>query len=645
MKHISSIKPTVEKGLYGLVKRPDAKTPDLSELNKTIKKFQDTPDTHFTSALKKRVPSNSSYKLESKDDFGLSKRFKSGSLTKLETPDAAAKLVDSRFSDKSKPFKISEGITGLNKQFQKVLPKKDYSYTDPQYYEYKLKGQTMKDQQLNAFKNQNEDDIDKLDIQGKYKKWREEDLGKKATKIQKLFRGSSVREDLGEGMNGLDKVPPNEMKNADVRDVIEVGKARRKEKGNAARNEKITLREKIQQETEQLEDLYNLERQFRAETLKLNERKKEHDKKVKRNQFLEDSGIEEYALKGQETKQRKREEKKEKEERTNKGITGLQKAFRGTQSRKKNFVFSDDNTKRFMVENPKYDPTVTNPFDERSSKYAYDQKKASTLTDTERKAINYDRTTSRVKQKLAEQQGKRQGRRLVEVQQNLQDQLANFVDKDERPLQERLSAAYSKKEKPVEPNKRKLNPVSEAWAKKQEEIDEKSNEEKEQLKQHQQHSTEIANYESLMKLLESSNGGSKTTAAMNNLIPYVYQSFGKNAGTNTNRKVSTVIKQLQQWHDEKEAKTEKAAQLASQFSTKKREAEERKKQAKKDDAKMRNAPSSKANIHTLESINEEKGGGGRVYNMDKRNRNKSNLIPQEYELMKAPKTAEGKSRK
>ena len=76
MKHISSIKPTVEKGLYGLVKRPDAKTPDLSELSKTIKKFQLLSEgsihcshTHFTSALKKRLPSNSSYKLESKDDF------------------------------------------------------------------------------------------------------------------------------------------------------------------------------------------------------------------------------------------------------------------------------------------------------------------------------------------------------------------------------------------------------------------------------------------------------------------------------------------------------------------------------------------------------------------------------------------------
>ena len=238
MKHISSIKPTVEKGLYGLVKRPDAKTPDLSELSKTIKKFQDTPDTHFTSALKKRVPSNNSYKLESKDDFGLSKRFKSGSLTKIATPDAAAKLVDGRFSDKSKPFKISEGIKGLNKQFEKVLPTKDYSYTDPQYYEYKLKGQTMKDQQLNAFKNQNENDIDNLDIQGKYKKWREENLQNKATKIQKMFRGSSVRADLGEGIKHIE--PPQVEEGFEqvdfqkpikkVQDVIEVGKAKRKEK-------------------------------------------------------------------------------------------------------------------------------------------------------------------------------------------------------------------------------------------------------------------------------------------------------------------------------------------------------------------------------------------------------------------------------
>jgi hypothetical protein len=312
MKHISSIKPNVEKGLYGLVKRPDAKTPDLSELSKTIKKFQDAPDINFTSNLRKRVPSNNSYKLESKDNFGLSKRFKSGSLTKVENPDASAKIVDGRFSDKIKPFKTSEGITGLNKQFQKVIPKTDYSYTDPQFYEYKLKGQTIKDQQLNAFKNQNEDDIDKLDIQGKYKKWREEDLGKKATKIQKLFRGRSVREDLGEGMNEIEDVNPDLLKGVDVFDIIDVGKAKRKGKQDHALKEKKTLRKNIEEETKYLEELYNYERKFMKEKDELDKRKKEQDKRIKRNKFLKDSGIEEYALKGQKTKERKRQEKKDK---------------------------------------------------------------------------------------------------------------------------------------------------------------------------------------------------------------------------------------------------------------------------------------------------------------------------------------------
>jgi hypothetical protein len=68
-----------------------------------------------------------------------------------------------------------------------------------------------------------------------------------------------------------------------------------------------------------------------------------------------------------------------------------------------------------------------------------------------------------------------------------------------------------------------------------------------------------------MTLLQNSKSGSITTTEMNKLIPLVYQSFGKNAGTNTNRKVSTVIKQLQQWHDEKEAKTGKVAQIESQL--------------------------------------------------------------------------------
>ena len=330
MKHISSIKPTVEKGLYGLVKRPDAKTPDLSELSKTIKKFQDTPDTHFTSALKKRVPSNSSYKLESKDDFGLSKRFKSGSLTKIETPDAAAKLVDSRFSDKSKPFKISQGITGLNKQFEKVLPTKDYSYTDPQYYEYKLKGQTMKDQQLSAFKNQNEDDIDKLDIQGKYKKWREEDLQNKATKIQKMFRGRSVREDLNEGINEILKVPENDVhliEEINGKDIIKVGKDVRKDKGELKQRQNESAI-KIQKAAKNIQARKLAQEEVRNRSFaRAKKEEEELAKQLDRQRFMAREGIDDYAEKGQRTKERKRQEKQEIQEEQNKKALKIQKVF------------------------------------------------------------------------------------------------------------------------------------------------------------------------------------------------------------------------------------------------------------------------------------------------------------------------------
>ena len=645
MKHISSIKPTVEKGLYGLVKRPDAKTPDLSELSKTIKKFQDTPDTHFTSALKKRVPSNNSYKLESKDDFGLSKRFKSGSLTKIATPDAAAKLVDSRFSDKSKPFKISQGITGLNKQFEKVLPTKDYSYTDPQYYEYKLKGQTMKDQQLNAFKNQNEDDIDNLDIQGKYKKWREEDLQNKATKIQKVFRGSSLRADLSEGMDGLDEVPEEVIKDAKAKDIIRVGKAERTKKRNAARNEKIALRENIQGRTDDLERLYELEKQAMAERHSINERKKEYDQKMKRNKFIRDSGIEEYAQKGQATKQHKREEKEEKEKRINKGITGLQKVFRGKQIRKnpENSPYDIERIKRFVKPNPDYDPAITDQTDKRSHRELY--YKPNILTTTERKAIEYDQSQSRIKkrieERMEERQRKRQGERLIETKRNLQDKLADFIDQDERPLHQRLSAAYGKKEQKEQKEQRSKenDPRKLAWLKKQDEIDEKTNNEKEEDKQHQQHTTDVENYQTLTGLLENSNS-KFTTKEMNNLIPLVYKSFGKNAGTNTRRKVSTVINQLETWQTEKEERQEKIAAHKARLDAKKAKVNK----AKQEDSKRRVPPNTRATVHSLDTIDEGKKKENSKYNMSISNENKTNLIPQEYELMKIPETAEGKSK-
>lgn len=617
MKHISSIKPTVEKGLYGLVKRPDAKTPDLSELSKTIKKFQDTPDDHFTSRLRKRVPSNSSFKLESKDDFGLSKRFKSGSLTKVESPDASAKIVDSRFSDNSKPFKISQGITGLNKQFQKVLPKTDYTYTDPQYYEYKLKGQTIKDQQLSAFKNQNENDIDKLDVQGKYKKWRQDDLEKKATSIQKMVRGRSIRENLSEGMDGLDGVKPETLKQADVRDIIAVGKANRNIRNEQTREGNKTIRKEIQDRTKELEELYNEEKKYYAATTELNKRAKQHKKDVKHNQFLEESGIGEYAAKGQAAKEQKIEARE-------KAALKLQKLTRGKISRKNpiNNPYSEERVGRKVGLNPDYDPRIKDQLDTRSHKDLYYKPE---VTEKERRKIeeNFekerkDRKRSAKKQ-LTEAQLQDRKIRLEEL-----SEAARFLDKDERPLTQRLTAAYSRKaEQKEEKQRTSEDPRRAAWLKKQDEINDNTKDQMEEEKQHRQHSTDVDNYQSLMELLQTSKSGSKTTKEMNKLISSVYESFGKNAGTNTNRKVSTVIRQLETWQAEKEAKQEKIAAHNAQLSAKKAKANK----AKQDDAKRRLPPSTSVDVHTLESLKEQ-GGGGAEYSMDRTNTNKKNLIPQ-----------------
>ena len=604
MKHISSIKPTVEKGLYGLVKRPDAKTPDLSELSKTIKKFQDTPDNHFTSALKKRVPSNSSYKLESKDDFGLSKRFKSGSLSKIETPDKSAKMVDSRFSDNQKTFKISEGIPAINKHFQKMVPKKDYSYTDPQFYEYKLKGQTLKDQQLNAYKNQNEDDIDQLDIQGKYKKWREEDLGNKATKIQKLFRGRSVREDMSEGLKHIDPAPeavledgfeevhfgekPPKRQIKSMKDVIEVGKAKRNEKLS-----KIVNENKVK--TRAAKTLSRFGKKVvdqRKENLEDQEHYQEHlARDAKYNRLADimqyaDKSAHSKRYKNTQAQQRKEEEELKKDTiKVNKGLSKLQAKIRGSQAR-----------------------AEVKPHLEA---YKKDNKGNEKYKLTDRDQVYIERVNRRVARKrinkeLANQEQERFKQNEKDEEKAYQERLEKIrqstpLGEEEREeLKERIARAYHKKkpearlreEEQIRTRPNTKPEMWKAWEKKQEEIKSKNEEDINTVKLLFKEKDDIQKYDQLMEMLTKVSGKSKTTSGMNQLIPYVYKSFGKNAGTNTNRKVSTVIAQLEKWQEEKQKKETKKEELESQLNAKKQELEAKKRKAKKEDAKMRAPPRS-----------------------------------------------------
>jgi hypothetical protein len=198
---------------------------------------------------------------------------------------------------------------------------------------------------------------------------------------------------------------------------------------------------------------------------------------------------------------------------------------------------------------------------------------------------------------------------------------------DEEKLKDSLKKLYRKKDLKEKKNEvtKETDPRKLAWLKKQDELNERSKYEQEEERQHQTHSTDIDNYRALTELLESSKGG-KTTAEMNKLIPSVYRAFGKNVGTNTNRKVSTVINQLKMWQAEKDSKAEKIAAYNAQLSAKKAKAQK----AKVDDSKRRLPPKSSSGEqgekNTIEALS----------NMDVNNKNKTrlemkNVLPPEPE--------------
>ena len=101
-------------------------------------------NTNFTSILDSRVPKNNTFHLVSKvDDYGLNKKLVHSGHFKLEDTSEGGKFLSSRSASKTSAFKQSDGIPSLSKRFNEIAPDIDYRYTDPQYYEYRLKGMTQ----------------------------------------------------------------------------------------------------------------------------------------------------------------------------------------------------------------------------------------------------------------------------------------------------------------------------------------------------------------------------------------------------------------------------------------------------------------------------------------------------------------------
>ena len=303
----------------------------------------------------------------------------------------------------------------------------------------------MKDQLLNAFKNENEDDIDNLDIQGKYKKWREDDLQNKATKIQKVFRGRSVREGLNEGINEVLKVPDEEAHTirGNGTDIIEVGKAKRNRDLKAIGDEN-TLKNRRTKAVNDFTEKVKQRISAKNEEKKLEElHEKELGKQLDRQKFMAQSGIDDYAEKGQRTKERKRQEKQQEEEERNKKALAIQKVFRGKQSRMKNDKFSDDKTRRYIMPNPDYDPKITDPNDTKSFKNIYNKP---IVTSNEAKIIKYNKAVAKQQRERSTHRRERLEREENERQSRIEEMGRNilFQDQDERSLKQKLSAAYPK---------------------------------------------------------------------------------------------------------------------------------------------------------------------------------------------------------
>ena len=238
------------KGPIDLIKnnKSNVLTPDL---NTQIKNFQKEPNTSFMNSLQSRVPTNTKFHIQNPTDFGLNRdRVVTGKFG-LENSGVTSSLLNKRMPNNG-VFKQSKGIPSLDNYFNKLIPKDlDYRYIDPQTYEYKLKGMTQEKMIKNKML---EEGLDKplanldpndpayynkkaqlmqeqkaleetLHPTAQYKRWREQALADKATKIQRAFRGYNDRAVLDEVEQNYESTKPRT-----ISDAIEVGRANRRQK-------------------------------------------------------------------------------------------------------------------------------------------------------------------------------------------------------------------------------------------------------------------------------------------------------------------------------------------------------------------------------------------------------------------------------
>ena len=289
----SIMKQLPKENIYNNIKSPidiiKKKESGNKDLHTQISNFQKEPNTNFMSSLQNRIPTNANFQIQKPVDYGLTKDLVPRGKFSLDNNGITSSLLNKRIFNNG-TFKQSKGIPSLDAHFNRFMPKDlDYRYVDPQTYEYKLKGMTQDKLIKNAMQEEGMNDNTVLDPNDpnyyakkalqmreqkaleetlhpttQYKKWREQALADKATKIQKVFRGHNDRQDMIEGAIEL----PEEEK---MSGVIKAGKAKRKEatdKYNQEQTHKEFAKEAAKQRTQIIENEQKLERFMQERTFR-----------------------------------------------------------------------------------------------------------------------------------------------------------------------------------------------------------------------------------------------------------------------------------------------------------------------------------------------------------------------------------------
>jgi len=113
----------------------------VGQFDKEKDKFMNKPDTKFQPSLDQKLPETKKFAYAKQvSDFGLNDMI-SDKKFRFENVNNNILLGEQLPDDR--PFKFSLGIKGINDHFDSMAPNKDYRYTDPQFYEYKLKDMTQ----------------------------------------------------------------------------------------------------------------------------------------------------------------------------------------------------------------------------------------------------------------------------------------------------------------------------------------------------------------------------------------------------------------------------------------------------------------------------------------------------------------------